>query len=63
MSDTNELGQLVDPGDESGVDDEKDLIAYENREDDPSGVDQATQDQGEVMAAEEAAMHIEDEQP
>ena len=64
MSDANEeLGQPVDPVDESGIDDEKDLIADENRDDDPSGVDRATQDWSEVVPAEEAAMHIEDERP
>jgi hypothetical protein len=58
MSDT---GQLIDPADESGVDDEKDLVADEDRSDDPTGVDHAPQDQGEVQPAEEAAMHIEEE--
>ena len=61
MSDTSdELGQLIDPADESGIDDEKDMIAFEDREDDPTGVDRATQDQGEVVPAEEAAMHVEE---
>jgi hypothetical protein len=55
-----ELGTIVDPGDESGVDDEKEMVAFEIRDDDPSGVDVATQDQGEVQSAEEAAMHIEE---
>ena len=53
-----DLGTLVDPGDETGVDDEADAIAMEDREDDPSGVDRATQDLGEVQPAEEAAMHL-----
>ena len=58
-----ELGTLVDPGDETGVDDESDAVATEDREDDPSGVDRAPQDQGEVRSAEEAAMHITEPPP
>ncbi|HEX4906652.1 MAG TPA: hypothetical protein VFU93_14435 [Acidimicrobiales bacterium] len=58
-----DLGQLVDPGDEAGIDDEADAVAMEDREDDPSGVDRAPQDQGEMQPAEEAAMHLTDEPP
>ena len=58
-----ELGTLVDAGDETGIDDEADAIAYEDRDDDPSGVDRAPQDQGEVRPAEEAAMHLTDDPP
>jgi hypothetical protein len=54
-------GQLIDPSDETGIDDEKDLVAEEDRSDDPTGVDKAPQDQGEVVPAEEAAVHIVDE--
>ena len=35
----------------------------EDREVDPTGVDVATQDQGEVTPAEEAAMHLTDDPP
>lgn len=58
-----DLGTLVDGGDEAGVDDEADAVAYEDREDDPTGVDRATQDLGEVQPAEEAAMHITGDPP
>jgi hypothetical protein len=53
---TRELGELVDPS--GSVDDEPDAVADEDREVDPAGVDVATQDQGEVVPAEEAAMHL-----
>jgi hypothetical protein len=56
-----ERRQLIDPADETGVDDEKDLVADEDRSDDPTGVDRAPQDQGEVEPAEEAAVHVVDE--
>jgi hypothetical protein len=56
-----ELGDLVDPT--SDVDDESDAIALEDRETDPTGVDLATQDQGEVVPAEEAAMHLTEDPP
>jgi hypothetical protein len=58
-----ELGTLVDPGDETGIDAEADAVAYEDREDDPAGVDRAPQDQGEVRPAEEAAMHLTEAPP
>lgn len=58
-----ELGTLMDPGDETGVDDEAEAIAMEDREHDASGVDRAPQDQGEVQPAEEAAMHLTDDPP
>jgi hypothetical protein len=54
-------GELIDPVDDEGIDLEKDLIAVEDRSDDPTGVDRAPQDQGEVQPAEEAAMHITEE--
>ena len=55
------LGDLGDPtGD---VDDESDAIADEYRDDDPTGVDRAPQDLGEVQPAEEAAMHLTDDPP
>ena len=56
-----ELGELVDPT--SAADDEADLVADEDREVDPAGVDIAPQDQGEVVPAEEAAMHITEDPP
>ncbi|MEA3056270.1 MAG: hypothetical protein QOD30_1702 [Actinomycetota bacterium] len=57
----DDLGPLVDltPGD----DDEADLVADEDRADDPTGVDKAPQDQGEVVPAEEAAMHLTEDPP
>ena len=57
------LGTLIDPGDEAGVDDEAAAVAFEDREDDPTGVDRAPLDQGEVQPAEEAAMHITEAPP
>lgn len=60
MAEREELGQLIDPSDESGIDDEKDLVAVEDRSDNPTGVDTAPQDIGEVVPAEEAAMHVEE---
>jgi hypothetical protein len=59
----DELGELIDPTDESGVDQEKDLVADDERYVDPTGVDRAPQDAGEVVPAEEAAMHLTDEPP
>jgi hypothetical protein len=56
-----ELGGLVDPA--GDVDDEADAIALEDRETDPTGVDRAPQDQGEVVPAEEAAMHLTEDPP
>ena len=56
-----ELGELVDPS--GAIDDEADAIADEDREVDPTGVDVAPQDQGEVVPAEEAAMHITEDPP
>ena len=55
------LGDLVDPT--PADDDEADLVADEDREVDPSGVDRAPQDQGEVVPAEEAAMHLTEDPP
>ena len=56
-----ELGELLDPS--GAVDDEPDAVADEDREVDPTGVDVAPQDQGEVTPAEEAAMHLTDDPP
>ena len=55
------LGDLIDPT--PGDDDEADLVAEEDRDIDPTGVDRAPQDQGEVVPAEEAAMHITEDPP
>jgi hypothetical protein len=55
------LGDIVDPT--PGADDEADLVADEDRAVDRTGVDKATQDQGEVVPAEEAAMHLTDDPP
>jgi hypothetical protein len=56
-----ELGELVDRT--PSADDEAELVADEDREVDPAGVDRAPQDQGEVVPAEEAAMHLTDDPP
>jgi hypothetical protein len=55
------LGDIVDPT--PGDDDEGDLVADEERAVDPTGVDRAPQDQGEVVPAEEAAMHVTEDPP
>jgi len=56
-----DLGSLVDPT--PGDDDEADLVADEDEVDDAAGVDRAPQDQGEVVPAEEAAMHLTEDPP
>jgi hypothetical protein len=58
---SRELGTLVDPT--PGADDEAEAVASEDREVDPAGVDNAPQDLGEVVPAEEAAMHITEDPP
>jgi hypothetical protein len=55
------LGDIVDPT--PGRDDEADLVADEDGEVDPTGVDRAPQDLGEVVPAEEAAMHVTEDPP
>ena len=57
----DDLGPIADPT--PADDDEADLVAEEDRAVDPTGVDKAPQDQGEVVPAEEAAMHVTDDPP
>ena len=70
--DVGRVGQLVDQGDEGGVDLEADAVASEiaprPRRDqmdpsDPTRGDWSVQDREEVMPAEEAAMHLTDDPP
>jgi hypothetical protein len=58
-----EPDQLIDPVDDLGIDEEKDLVADEDRAVEATGIDRAPQDQGEVQPAEEAAMHLTDPPP
>jgi hypothetical protein len=60
----DEVGTIVDPTGESGVDDEGDAVASEARgERDRFGFDRSTQDLEEIEPAEEAAMHLTDPPP
>jgi hypothetical protein len=61
---TGDVGAIVDDHDESGVDDESELVAMEAREErDPLGLGRSTQDLEEVEPAEEAARHLTEDPP